>query len=72
MAGFEVSTEESATRVPAAMMGLDNEIGTVAVGKHADLIIVREDPLRDLRALRTVQWTIKDGVAHSPSQWMSP
>jgi imidazolonepropionase-like amidohydrolase len=61
----------AATRVPAAMLGLDREIGTVEVGKHADLVIVREDPLKDLRALRTVQWTVKDGVARSPAQWMS-
>jgi imidazolonepropionase-like amidohydrolase len=72
-AGFPpMAAIESATRVPAAMLGLDREIGTVAVGKRADLVIVRDDPLQDLRALRTVQWTIKDGVARSPSQWMSP
>jgi imidazolonepropionase-like amidohydrolase len=71
-AGFTpMDAIESATRVPAAMLGLDREIGTIAIGKHADLVIVRDDPLQDLRALRTVQWTIKDGVAHSPSQWMS-
>jgi imidazolonepropionase-like amidohydrolase len=62
----------SATRKPATMLGLEQEIGTVTVGKRADLVIVRDDPLEDLRALRTVQWTIKDGVAHSPSEWMSP
>jgi imidazolonepropionase-like amidohydrolase len=62
---------EAATRVPAAMLGLEREIGTVAVGKRADLVLVREDPLTDLRALRTVEWTIHDGVAHSPKEWMS-
>jgi imidazolonepropionase-like amidohydrolase len=72
-AGFtQMEAIESATRVPAMMLGLDREIGTVAIGKHADLVILHDDPLQDLRALRTVQWTIKDGVAHSPSQWMSP
>ncbi|HKE10219.1 MAG TPA: amidohydrolase family protein [Myxococcota bacterium] len=62
----------SATRTPATMLGLEQEIGTVTVGKRADLVIVRDDPLQDLRALRTVQWTIKDGVARSPSEWMTP
>jgi imidazolonepropionase-like amidohydrolase len=72
-AGFPpMAAIESATRVPATMLGLDREIGTVAIGKRADLVIVRDDPLQDLRALRTVEWTIKDGVAHSPSEWMSP
>lgn len=60
----------AATRIPARMLGLADEIGTVEVGKRADLVIVRDDPLVDLRALRTVLWTVKDGVAHTPVEWM--
>jgi len=72
-AGFtQMEAIESATRVPATMLGLDREIGTVVVGKHGDLVIVRDDPLKDLHALHSVQWTIKDGVVRSPSQWMLP
>lgn len=59
-----------ATRIPAKMLGLADEIGTVEVGKRADLVIVRDDPLRDLAALRTVEWTIKDGIVHTPEEWM--
>ncbi len=61
----------AATRVPAAMVGLASEIGTVEVGKRADLIVVRDDPLTDLRALRAIMWTVKDGVAHTPQEWMA-
>jgi imidazolonepropionase-like amidohydrolase len=53
------------------MLGLTSEIGTVEPGKRADLMIVRDDPLRDLRALRSVQWTVKNGVAHTPAEWMA-
>jgi imidazolonepropionase-like amidohydrolase len=60
----------ASTRVPAAMLGLERELGTVEVGKRADLVIVRKDPLRSLRALRTVRWTVRDGVARTPSQWL--
>jgi imidazolonepropionase-like amidohydrolase len=60
----------AATRVPASMLGLDSEIGTIEVGKRADLVIVDGDPLRDLRALRAVHWTVKDGVAGTPREWM--
>jgi imidazolonepropionase-like amidohydrolase len=60
----------AATRVPAEMLGVAHELGTVAVGKRADLVIVRKDPLRSLRALRTVRWTVRDGVARTPSQWL--
>ena len=60
----------AATRAPAEMLGLAAEIGTVEVGKRADLVVVRDDPLRDLRALRTIRWTIRDGVARTPDEWM--
>jgi imidazolonepropionase-like amidohydrolase len=61
----------AATLTPARMLGLASEIGTVEPGKRADLMIVRGDPLRDLRALRSVQWTVKNGVAHTPAEWMA-
>jgi imidazolonepropionase-like amidohydrolase len=62
---------EAATRTPARMLGLAGEIGTVEPGKRADLVIVRGDPLKDLRALRSPLWTVKDGVAHTPAEWMA-
>jgi imidazolonepropionase-like amidohydrolase len=62
---------QAATRVAAEMLGLAEEIGTVEVGKRADLVIVREDPLDDLRALRTVRYTVVDGEARTPEAWMS-
>lgn len=62
---------KAATVTPARMLGLDNRIGTIEVGKEADLIVVSNNPLTDLRALRTIQWTIKGGIAHTPKEWMS-
>ncbi len=62
---------EAATRVPAEMLGLAHEIGTVEVGKRADLVIVSGDPLQDLRALRSILWTVRDGVVHTPREWMT-
>jgi imidazolonepropionase-like amidohydrolase len=61
---------KAATTTPAKMLGLSDEIGSIEVGKRADLAIVRDDPLTDLRAMRTIQWTVKDGVAHTPEEWM--
>jgi imidazolonepropionase-like amidohydrolase len=61
----------AATRVPARMLRLEHEIGTLEVGKRADLVIVEGDPLADVRALRSVRWTVKSGVARSPAEWMS-
>jgi imidazolonepropionase-like amidohydrolase len=62
---------DAATRTPARMLGLSAEIGTVEPGKRADLLIVRGDPLVDLRELRKVVWSVKNGVAHTPEEWMA-
>jgi imidazolonepropionase-like amidohydrolase len=62
---------KAATLTPARMLGLADEIGTIEVGKRADLVIVRDNPLDTLRAMRSVQWTVKDGVAHTPEEWMN-
>jgi imidazolonepropionase-like amidohydrolase len=65
-----VETIAAATSVPAKMLGLDAEIGTVAVGKAADVVLVAGDASTDLRALRRVRWTIRSGVARTPEEWM--
>lgn len=61
----------SATRIPSEMMGLEKLIGTIEIGKRADLIIVRDDPLKDLSALKSLLWTVKDGEARTPEEWMA-
>ncbi len=61
---------EAATRVAAEMLGIDDEIGTVEVGKRADLVILQDDPLEDLSALWSIQYTVQDGVAKTPQEWM--
>jgi imidazolonepropionase-like amidohydrolase len=42
----------SATRVNAELFRMDKEIGTVEPGKYADLIVVKGNPLRDLRVFQ--------------------
>jgi len=37
------------------------DLGTVEVGKLADLIVVREDPLEDIHNLRSLQLVLKEG-----------
>ena len=43
----------TATEINAKILGLEKEIGTVDVGKSADFMIVKDDPLKDLQSLRT-------------------
>lgn len=52
----------SATIEPARMLGVDDELGTVEVGKLADLILVAADPSDDISALRHIRTVIKNGV----------
>jgi imidazolonepropionase-like amidohydrolase len=61
----------AATRVPARMLGIEADAGTVEPGKRGDLAVLRDDPLRDVRAFRTIEWTVQAGVAHTPREWMS-
>ena len=62
---------EASTRLPAEMIGIADEVGTVEVGKRADLVILAEDPLADLTALTRPPWIVKDGEARTPAGWMS-
>ena len=50
------------TRNSALYLGRENELGTIAEGKLADLLIVAGNPLEDLSALRKVVVVIKDGT----------
>jgi hypothetical protein len=62
----------AATRTPAEMLGLANEIGTIEPGKRADLLIVDGDPLEDIRALRRIRWVVRAGELRTSAGWMQP
>ena len=63
---------QACTRRPAQMLGVEHRIGTLEVGKQADLIVVRDNPLdHGMVALRTIQWTIRDGEARTPASWLA-
>jgi len=51
----------AATREAARAIRLDHEIGTVEAGKRADLILLGDDPLKDIRALRRPEMVFRDG-----------
>ena len=52
---------QSATIVPARMVGADKRLGSIAVGKEADMILVDGDASQDLGALRRVTTVVMDG-----------
>lgn len=55
---------QSATIVPARVMKLDAELGTVEAGKGADLILVDGNPLENIHDIRNVKTVITGGVAY--------
>lgn len=46
---------------PAQMMGVEKDLGGLEPGKYADVIAVSEDPLQNIRALRTIGFVMKGG-----------
>ena len=56
---------QSATLRPAQMQGVDDRLGTVSVGKLADIIVVDGDPLQEIEVLQhRVVHVIKDGIVY--------
>ena len=45
----------TATLNAAKIAGIDHLTGSIEVGKQADFIVTKENPLEDLRALRQVE-----------------
>jgi imidazolonepropionase-like amidohydrolase len=54
----------AATRSAAENLGMEHEIGTLEVGKLADLVLVDGDPVTDITATGRVVLVVKDGVVH--------
>ncbi|MBA3445406.1 MAG: amidohydrolase family protein, partial [Gemmatimonadales bacterium] len=57
-----------ATIGSAQHLGLDHELGTIARGKRADLMLVPGDPTQDVSVLRKVRLVMKDGVVFYPDE----
>jgi imidazolonepropionase-like amidohydrolase len=52
---------QAATIVPARIMHLDHESGSIEPGKRADMVLVDGDPLENISNLRRVESVVKEG-----------
>jgi imidazolonepropionase-like amidohydrolase len=63
---------QAATIVPARVMKLDKELGSISSGKRADLIIVDGNPTENISLIRNVKTVFKDGrIYESAKLWES-
>lgn len=62
-AGFSTTEAlESATIVPAHLVGADKRTGSIEVGKTADLLLVNGNPQANIGALRQTKLVMMDGM----------
>jgi imidazolonepropionase-like amidohydrolase len=68
-AGFTpVQAIEIGTLNGARFMGRDRDIGSIAAGKHADLILVHGDPGAHINDIESVEVVFKDGLGYDPQR----
>jgi imidazolonepropionase-like amidohydrolase len=51
----------TATTTPAAYLGRTADLGGVAAGKEADLVLLRKNPLEDIAHTATVETVVTNG-----------
>ncbi len=62
------SVLKAATINGATALGVDDRLGSIEKGKLADMVVVRGDPLSDIKAARDIRLVVKQGVVHEPAE----
>ena len=52
----------------ARFMGRERDIGSIAAGKHADLILVHGDPAAHIDDIENIEVVFKDGLGYDPQR----
>jgi imidazolonepropionase-like amidohydrolase len=52
---------QASTKWPAELLHKEKDLGTIAPGRIADVILINGDPLADIRATRSVRTVIMNG-----------
>jgi imidazolonepropionase-like amidohydrolase len=56
-----LSSLRTATSAAAEMLGLTADVGSLSAGRFADIVAVKQNPLENIAALRTINFVMKGG-----------
>jgi N-acyl-D-aspartate/D-glutamate deacylase len=66
--GFPVEKAIQIATSNGAKFLRQSDIGTIAAGNKADLVVIRGDLARDIYRLRNIDFVVKDGVTYDPEK----
>jgi imidazolonepropionase-like amidohydrolase len=55
---------QSATVAAADLLGQSKMLGSIKVGKYADIVAVNGDPIKDIAIMQNVAFVMKGGVVY--------
>jgi imidazolonepropionase-like amidohydrolase len=59
---------QNATLNAAKIMNMDKDLGSIAPGKLADLVLIDGDPTKNISDIRKTALVVKDGVIYKPAE----
>lgn len=55
---------QTATITAAELLNMKGKIGEITPGAYADIIALKEDPIKNIKALQNINWVMKEGVVY--------
>ena len=54
----------AATKNAADLLGKSDQLGSISVGKYADVVAVKGNPIEDIRLLENINFVMKNGTIY--------
>ena len=62
----EIAVLKAATINGANALGIGDKLGSIELGKLADLVVIKGNPFEDIKTTRNIQFVMKDGAIYGP------